>query len=87
MLRKSSFVDFPFILIDPSFAVREYLQYVTVKFAQIRANVIFFSKNKNISRTIQKKRIFKKIIFRYSTHGYLIVVVHLTKFCGKLPTQ
>ena len=45
MLRKSSFVDFPFILIDPSFALREYLQYVTVKFAQIRANVIFFSKN------------------------------------------
>ena len=86
MLRKSSFVDFPFILIDPSFALREYLQYVTVKFAQIWANVIFFQKLKNISRTVQKKRIFKKGISRY-TIQYIAIVVHLTKFCGKLPIQ
>ena len=82
-MRKLSFVDFPFIIIDPSFALREYLQYVTVKFAQIRANVIFCQKIKNISRTIQKKRIFKKKNFQI----FHPIVVHLTKFSGKLPTQ
>ena len=83
MLRKSSFVDFPFILIDPSFALREYLQYVTVKFAQIRANVIFFSKNLKYKSNNTEKNTFKKNNFQI----FPPIVVHFTTFCGKLPIQ